>query len=99
MVEKIIGRLVKETNSHARMGMGILDEKSLGTIRLCQTDEVLFNVVGEDTTSGLWSNLESLYMMKSLTRKIYLMRRLYSLQMKEGQKFVDHLNTFNTLIV
>jgi hypothetical protein len=76
-----------------------LDAKALSTIRLCLSDEVLFNIIGEDTTSGLWSKLESLYMTKSLTRKIYLKRQLYSLQMKEGTKIVDHLNTFNTLIV
>jgi hypothetical protein len=76
-----------------------LDAKSLSTIRLCMADEVLFNIVGEDTKSGLWIKLESLYMTKSLTSKIYLKRWLYSLQMREGTKFVDHLNTFNTLIV
>jgi hypothetical protein len=76
-----------------------LDAKSLSTICLCLADEVLFNIVGEDTTSGLWSKLESLYMTKPLTSIIYLKRQLYSLQMKEGTKVVDHLNTFNTLIV
>ena len=76
-----------------------LDAKALSTICLCLVDEVLFNIVGEDTTSGLWSKLESLYMTKSLTSIIYLKRHLYSLQMKEGTKVVDHLNTFNTLIV
>ena len=75
-----------------------LDAKALSTIHLCLADDVLFNIVGEDTTPGLWSKLESLHMMKSLTR-IYLKRQLYSLQMKEGTKVVDHLNTFNTLIV
>jgi hypothetical protein len=75
------------------------DAKSLSTIRLCLADEVLFNIIGEDTTSGLWSRLESLYMMKSLMRRIYLKRQLYSLWMKEGKKFANHLNTFNTLIV
>jgi hypothetical protein len=34
-----------------------LDVKTLSTIRLCLADEVLFNIVGEDTTSGLWSRL------------------------------------------
>ena len=42
-----------------------LDAKDLSTIRLCLVDDVLFNIVGEDTTSGLWSKLESLYMTKS----------------------------------
>ena len=76
-----------------------LDAKALSTIHLCLADEVLFNIVGEDTTSSLWSKLESLYMTKSLTRRIYLKRQLYSLRMKEGTQVVDHLNTFNTLIV
>jgi hypothetical protein len=51
-----------------------LDEKSLSTICLCLADDVMFNIVGEDTTSGLWRKLESLYMMKSLTSRIYLKR-------------------------
>jgi hypothetical protein len=38
-----------------------LNVKALSTIRLCLADEVLFNIVGEDTTLGLWSKLESLY--------------------------------------
>jgi hypothetical protein len=38
-------------------------------------------------------------MTKSLTNKIFLKRQLYSLCMKEGMKIVDHLNTFNTLLV
>jgi hypothetical protein len=76
-----------------------LDVKSLSTIRLCMVEEVLFNIIGEDTTSGLWSRLESLYMSKSWMSIIYLKRQLYSLRMKEGTKIVDHLNTFNTLIV
>jgi hypothetical protein len=61
-----------------------LDAKSLSTIRLCLVDDVLFNIVGNDTTSGLWSKMESLYMTKSLTSRIYLKRQLYSLWMKEG---------------
>lgn len=73
--------------------------KALSTICLCLADEVMLNIVGEDTTSSLWSKLESLYMTKSLKRRIYLKRRLYSLRIKEGTKVVDHLNTFNTLIV
>jgi hypothetical protein len=43
-----------------------LDAKTLSTIHLCLADDVMFNIVGEDTILGLWSKLESLYMMNSL---------------------------------
>jgi hypothetical protein len=94
----LAGRLKKATTT-TKWEWEDLDAKALSTIRLCLADEVLFNIVGEDTTSGLWSKLESLYMMKSLTSRIYLKRQLYSLRMKEGTQVADHLNTFNTLIV
>jgi hypothetical protein len=42
-----------------------LDAKDVSTISLCLTNEVMFNIIGEDTTSGLWSKLESLYMTKN----------------------------------
>ena len=35
----------------------------------------------EETTSGLWLKLESLYMTKSLTNKLLLKQRLFSLRM------------------
>jgi hypothetical protein len=53
----------------------------------------------EKTSVSLWTKLENLYMTKSLTNKIFLKRKLYSLCMKEGTKIVYHLNIFNTLLV
>ena len=76
-----------------------LDAKALSTIRLCLADDVLFNIVEEKSTKSLWSKLESKYMMKSLTNKIYLKRHMYDMTMKEGTKITDHLNVFNTLTV
>ena len=75
-----------------------LDARTLSTVQLCLADEVLFNIVGESTTVGLWKKLETLYMTKSLKNRIYLKIQLYSLWMKEGPKISDHLNVFNTLI-
>ena len=57
-----------------------LNVKALSTICLCVADDVLFNIVGEDTTPGLWRKLESLYMMKSFMSRIYLKIQLYSLR-------------------
>ena len=36
-----------------------LDARALNTIFLCLVDEVLFNIVEEMTTTGLWTKLES----------------------------------------
>ena len=76
-----------------------MDARALSAIRLCLVDDVLFNIVSEKTIVGLWMKLESLYMVKSLTNRIFLKRQLYSLCMKEGMKIDDHLDTFNPLLV
>jgi hypothetical protein len=73
-----------------------IDARALNTIQLCLPDNVLFNIVGEETITDLWSRMESLYMTKSLTNQIYLKRKLYSLWLKEGTKIADHLNVFST---
>ena len=76
-----------------------IDDRALSDIRLCLADDVLFNIMSEKITVGLWKKLEKLYMTKSLTNRIILKRQLYSLRMKEGTTITDHLNTFNTLLV
>jgi hypothetical protein len=48
----------------------------INTIHKFLPDEFLFNIVGEDTTIGLWSKMESLHMTKTLTSKIYLKKKL-----------------------
>jgi hypothetical protein len=71
---------------------------SLNAIHLCLANDVLFNIVAEKKTTGLWKKLESLYMTKSLMNKIFLKRHLYSLRMKEGKEIDDRLNTLNILL-
>ena len=36
-------------------------------IILCLSDEVLYNIMNEEITNGLWCRLESLYVTKSLS--------------------------------
>jgi len=54
--------------------------------------------VDEETVTGLWSKLETLYIMKSLSNKLYLKKQLYGLRMKEGSAVLEHLNFFNKVI-
>src|SRR3954463_2568735 len=59
-----------------------MDYKARATIILCLSDEVLYNVINEDSAEGLWSRLESLYMTNSLSNKLYTKKQLYCLRMK-----------------
>nr|KJB45789.1 hypothetical protein B456_007G328100 [Gossypium raimondii] len=56
-------------------------------------------VVEETTTSSLWLWLESKYMTKSLTNRLYLKQQLYTLKMEKGTPISQHLNTFNYIIM
>ena len=42
------------------------------TIMLCLSDEVLYNVMNKETTVDLWCRLESLYMTKNLSNKLFM---------------------------
>ena len=70
-----------------------LMEKAHGAIILNLADSVLREVAGETTPAGLWLQLESLYMTKSLTNRLYMKQRLYTLRMKDG------FNEFNKIIL
>ena len=47
--------------------------------------------------TGLWSRLETLYMMKTSSTSC-LKKQLYGLRMKEGTSVLEHLNFFNKVI-
>ena len=49
-----------------------MNVKTTGTIELYLTGEVMYNVMDETSTAGLWLKLESLYMTESLSNKFYL---------------------------
>ncbi|KAJ4713974.1 Retrovirus-related Pol polyprotein from transposon TNT 1-94 [Melia azedarach] len=63
--------------------MAILEEKAHSTIMLCLADDIITEVAEEETAQGLWVKLEGLYMTKSLTNKLLLKQRLFSLRMQE----------------
>lgn len=76
-----------------------LEEKPHSTIMLCLADDVVIEVADEETTTSLWLKLESLYMIKSLTKKLFLKKRLYHLHMQEGTSLRDHLDQLNKILL
>ncbi|CAL1403742.1 unnamed protein product [Linum trigynum] len=76
-----------------------LEEKAHSTILLCLADDIITEVATEKTASGLWLKLESLYMTKSLTNKLHMKQRLFSLRMEEGISLRNHLDQLNTILL
>ena len=59
----------------------------------------MYNVMDEEMTTGLWLKLETLYMMKSISNKLYLKKQLYWFCVNEGTAVLDNLNFFNKIII
>ena len=75
-----------------------LQAKAVSTIRLCLADEVMYHVIGDESPAGVWAKLESRYMSKSLTNKLFLKQKLFGLKMVEGSDLIAHINTFNQIV-
>ena len=52
----------------------------------------------KETTSGLLKALSNMYEKPSAMNKVYLMRRLFNLQMSENESVSDHINEFNMIV-
>jgi hypothetical protein len=72
-----------------------LEAKAVATIRLCLGDDVMYHVMDEESLVTVWLKLESRYMSKSLTNKLYLKQRLYGLMMAKGLDLSQYINVFN----
>jgi hypothetical protein len=75
-----------------------LEVKVVATIRLCLGDDVMYHVMDKESSAAVWLKLESRYMLKSLTNKLYLKQRLYGFKMAEGSNLSQHINVFNKII-
>ena len=62
-------------------------------------DISLYNHVAKETYAHtLWKNLENMYETKNTQAKIFLMRKLMNLKLKEGQSIAENLNDFEGMI-
>jgi len=75
-----------------------MDDKALSTIQLCLSDATLQEVLSEMTAMGLWKKLEETYMKKSLTNRLRLKLRLYTLHMADGTSISDHIVEFTSIL-
>jgi hypothetical protein len=81
MVKALYGT---KPNDMADIDWKELEAKAMATIRLCLGDDMMYHVMDEEFPTTVWLKLESQYMSKSLTNKLYLKQLLYELKMTEG---------------
>jgi len=74
-----------------------MDVKAVSAILLNLLDEVIHNVINGKKAESILHKLESRYITKNLTNKLYMKKHLYDLQMEENIDQLEHLNKFNTL--
>ncbi|GKC58160.1 retrovirus-related pol polyprotein from transposon TNT 1-94, partial [Tanacetum coccineum] len=77
----------------------IIDINSaIGVVRLSLAKNVSYNIVNEKTTFRLIKVLSNMYEKPSVANKVFLIRQLVNLKMKEGGSVTDHVNEFNSII-
>ncbi|KAH9703868.1 hypothetical protein KPL70_011252 [Citrus sinensis] len=89
----------EEGSSSSGKDMKTINNKAHSTIILHLSDEVLREVSKEKTAYSLWEKLEELFLKKSLAKRLYMKRKLYTFSMKDGTTLKDHVDEFNKLIL
>ncbi|XP_073133491.1 uncharacterized protein [Henckelia pumila] len=74
-----------------------MNHNAVANLHLAITNEVLSSISEIKDAKVIWDTLAKLYEVKSLHNKIFLKRKLYTLQMAESSSMTDHINTLNTL--
>ena len=75
-----------------------LNAKACGVIRSCLSREQKYPFMTETSATNLWKSLENKFMKKSNENRLYLLKRLYRLQLKPGMSINDHIDNFNRLL-
>jgi hypothetical protein len=92
-----LGGIEKKSTTMKDEEWEVLDRKALGMIRLSLEASMDFNISKEKTTKELMDTLDKLYEKTSTSNKVFLMKRLFNMNMSEGGSVADHLNEFNTV--
>ncbi|MCO5572717.1 hypothetical protein L7F22_026476 [Adiantum nelumboides] len=74
-----------------------LSARARVTIRLHLGESIFFTIMDKTTAFELWDSLCSAWDGKSASNKVFLMKKLMRLSMKEGSNVSSHLNEFNAL--
>eukprot|EP00111_Clytia_hemisphaerica_P023199 TCONS_00068237-protein len=73
------------------------ENQALAAICLGIATNLQIYVRSAATATAAWENLEKHFQQKTLSKKIYYRRKLYSARMEKGQDMTEHINQIKTL--
>ena len=73
------------------------ENKALAMICLGISTSLQIYVRSCETAKSAWESLEKHFQQKTLSKKIFYRRKLYSARMKKGQDMTEHINYVKTL--
>lgn len=76
-----------------------MQELAYSLLILNLSDNVLRQVNEDNTTAKVWLKLESLYMTKSLSNKIYLKEKLFGFKMNPAKSLEKSLDDFKVITI
>ncbi|KAD3069146.1 hypothetical protein E3N88_37026 [Mikania micrantha] len=74
------------------------DKKAKGIITLSLTRNIAFNIMSETTARGMMVALSNMYEKPSAANKVFLMRELFTMRMREGSSVTEHINNLNSIL-
>ncbi len=67
-------------------------------IHLHLSNNILQEVLKEETAAGLWLKLEQTCMTKDLTSKMHLKQKLFLHKLQDDESVMDYLSTFKEIV-
>nr|AAT44282.1 putative polyprotein [Oryza sativa Japonica Group] len=74
------------------------DRKAISYIHLHLSNNILQEVLKEETAAGLWLKLEQICMTKDLTSKMHLKQKLFLHKLQDDESVMDHLSAFKEIV-
>ncbi|MCO5598415.1 hypothetical protein L7F22_052510 [Adiantum nelumboides] len=74
-----------------------LNERAMAAICLHLGESIYFTIMDKTTAKELWDALCAAWNGKSVSNKVFLMKKLMRMNMKEGNSVSSHLNEFNNV--
>ena len=76
-----------------------MEKWAFTTLQLAMRKNVISEISSETTARGIWTKLENLYLKKSLTNRLILLKTFFTMRMRDGTSVKAHLSFFDDLVM